>query len=304
MISGLIGKTDMRLNHMRSLYIIAIIAGMHLNASAEDSRSTTLQLARELSNSGDHSGAALEFRRLALQSDASTAKGGYYWASAHEYWKAGQHDLADRMLDHVEDDFPPPLPSAVMLVRSENAADGGNRDEAKFYYEGLMSSNLTDEEKSLAARRLSEIHLRQLNIDQARETLLSSPIPNPAGLDAISRYESGRDKKPWIGGLLGIIPGLGYFYAGEYANGFRSIILNGLFIYGMVDTAKDEHWGAFTVITFFEFTWYSGSIYGGIDASHRYNQERMDAAASSINGSASFQPDYQQLPLISLRFSF
>ena len=71
---------------------------------------------------------------------------------------------------------------------------------------------------------------------------------------------------PWVGGVLGLVPGLGYVYSGEFANGARSLILNGLFIWGMVETAEREQWAAFSVLTFFEFTWYSGSIYGGAEA--------------------------------------
>jgi len=48
------------------------------------------------------------------------------------------------------------------------------------------------------------------------------------------------------------------------------------------------------VITFFEFTWYSGSVYGGIDAAQRYNRRRLDSAVNSVNGDAGFEPDYWQ----------
>ena len=72
-----------------------------------------------------------------------------------------------------------------------------------------------------------------------------------------------------FGGVLGLVPGLGYAYSGEYANAVRSLILNSLFIWGMVETADDDQWGLFALVTFGEFTWYSGSIYGGIDAAHR-----------------------------------
>ena len=101
-----------------------------------------------------------------------------------------------------------------------------------------------------------------------------------------------------------MIPGLGYAYAGEYANAIRSLILNGLFIYGMTDTAEDEHWGAFSIITFFELTWYSGSIYGGIDASHRYNQKRLQASLQMIDDHSRFKPDLNQMPAVVLKYQF
>ena len=123
-------------------------------------------------------------------------------------------------------------------------------------------------------------------------------------VQALDNYEAGHDKKPALGGLLGVVPGMGYAYAGEYANALRSVILNSLFIFGMVTTAEDEQWGGFAVITFFEFTWYSGSIYGGIDASHRYNQKRLDDCVRDINGEASFVPDYEPMPEVALKFVF
>ncbi len=123
-------------------------------------------------------------------------------------------------------------------------------------------------------------------------------------LAALKAYERGRDKRPALGGVLGMIPGMGYAYAGEYANAFRSVILNALFIYGMVDTAQNNHWGGFAVITFFEITWYTGSIDGGIDASHRYNQRRLERTLQEIEGDSRFQPEWEQLPTILLRYAF
>ena len=85
---------------------------------------------------------------------------------------------------------------------------------------------------------------------------------------------------------------------------FSHNVLNSLFIYGMIDTAADDEWGAFAVISFFEITWYSGSIYGGIDASHRYNRDRLEEAVSAVRGNARLSPDYKQLPVLAVQFEF
>jgi len=107
-----------------------------------------------------------------------------------------------------------------------------------------------------------------------------------------------------LGGVLGLIPGLGYMYAGEYANGLRSLILNGLFMGAMVYSGVEDQWGAFAVISFFELTWYSGSIYGGIDAAQRYNRARQERCLEAVQGPAAFVPDFKQLPVVSLQFRF
>ena len=84
----------------------------------------------------------------------------------------------------------------------------------------------------------------------------------------------------------------------------RSLILNSLFLWGMVEAAEEDLWGVFAVVTFGELTWFTGSIYGGVDAAHRYNARRLDAAVSDIRGAARPAPDPAALPLVSLRFEF
>ena len=100
------------------------------------------------------------------------------------------------------------------------------------------------------------------------------------------------------------MPGLGYAYSGEYSNALRSLILNSIFIYGMTDTADKEQWGAFAAITFFELTWYTGSIYGGIDAAHRHNRTRLTGCLDAVDGNAGVRVDLSRIPVVSLSFDF
>jgi len=138
----------------------------------------------------------------------------------------------------------------------------------------------------------------------ARTALAELGPGEEAGNSALSALEDGRDRSPALGGWLGVVPGLGYAYAGEYANATRSLILNSLFIWGLVSTAEEEQWGAFAVISFFEITWYTGSIYGGVDASHRFNQRRRARAIEAITAGAMMTPDYEALPAVKLKISF
>ena len=62
---------------------------------------------------------------------------------------------------------------------------------------------------------------------------------------------------------------------------------------------------SFSVITFFEFTWYSGSIYGGIDAAHRYNEQRLQRCLDGIGGAMRMDVETEaHWPLFDLRFRF
>jgi hypothetical protein len=263
-----------------------------------------LQLAMELLKEGDHHGSAIEFRRLALGAEDPRNRGSYYWAAAYQYLEAGEPEMSVKMLDLAEDEAPELSPFAFLL-RGDASVAAESPGEAMFYFESILRhADSADEARNLAARRLAGVHLREGKVSEARRLLISAPGDHHIGLEALEAYDAGKDKNPKWGGLLGLVPGLGYAYAGEYANGLRSLILNGLFIWGMVETADDEQWAAFSLITFFEITWYSGSIYGGVDASHRHNRRRLERSIEAIDGDAGYEPQYEHLPTVALKFEF
>lgn len=288
---------------LRHLLALAVVSSCARIAGAGESGEPAMKLAVGLADDGDHTGAAVEFRRLALEAPEAADRGGYYWAAGYEYFKGSKYESVDRMLNSAEDEEAD-VKMPALLLRGETARASKRWPEAAFYYETVLGGKSSDDEKTFSARRLAATKLAQKDVAAARDALGRSPAKSDEGAAALEAYAAGRDKKPMVGGFLGMIPGFGYFYSGEIANGLRSIILNGLFIYGMVDTADNDQWGAFAVITFFEFTWYSGSIYGGIDAAHRYNRNRLDSAVGAINGEAGFEPDYKQLPTLVLKFTF
>lgn len=261
------------------------------------------RLAGLLSVEGDHRGAAVEFRRLGMYALAPEQQAGFYWSAAHQYWLAGDLRMADRMLDQVEERWSG-LDHEVSLLRAEITATGRHYIQSAFYWQRFLDRSEQPDQERFARHRLAGIHTRQGDLERAVEVLSRHDDVDQKALHAIREYQAGRDKKPVVGGLLGLIPGMGFAYAGEYGNALRSLILNSLFIYGMVHTAERDQWGGFAVITFFELTWYSGSIYGGVDAAHRYNRRRLEDALSDVEGKASFAPVWEHLPVVSLNVTF
>ncbi len=280
-------------------WIIAFLCATQLYANGEPA--PTARLAIELAHEADHHEAAIEFRRLALSDVSEEERAGYYWLSAYEYSKYGKGKISSEMLDRAESLLPKLAPKGSLL-RAENATLRNAKDEAGFYYQSTLS--LGGDSAALAARRLATINLRANKPDKAARQLEQFAPTHTEGRQAIKDYIAGKDKSPRLGGLLGMIPGLGHAYSGEYANALRCLILNSLFIYGMAETADDDQWGAFAVITFFELTWYSGSIYGGIDAAHRYNKRRIGDCVDKIEGESGYAPDWKMIPTIRLEFVF
>jgi tetratricopeptide (TPR) repeat protein len=284
--------------------VLASIAEAQTNAPVRPAVAASgLRLAQELSGEGQHAAAALEYRRLALGETEAQARGGLFWAAAYEYTRARQWDLAGSLLDRAEDSDRELAPAALLL-RAEAASAGKKHTEAVYYLQSAVGEDTASDMRKFVARRTAGEYLRAGRNDQARAVLSRSPGDETAALAALARYERERDKSPVLGGVLGLIPGLGYMYSGEYANGLRSLILNGLFMGAMVYSGVEDQWGAFAVIAFFEITWYSGSIYGGIDAAQRYNRARQERCLDAVQGPAVFTPDFQRLPVVSLQFRF
>jgi len=260
------------------------------------------QLALELDAEGQREASAIEFRRLGL-TDSGNA-GNWFWLAAHEYALGGENALSDRMLDRAEDVTPFALAIPVSWLRAENAMREKDWTAATFHFDSLQLKVEDDDMREFAARGSAAACLREKEFANALQALASAPSDLAAAQKVLEQYKGGRDKKPWLGGVLGLVPGLGYLYSGEYANGARSLILNSLFIWGMVETAEDDDWGVFAVLTFAEFTWYSGSIYGGVDAAHRHNQRRLDHAVNEVRGDKRLHPNLSQVPIVSLQFGF
>ena len=279
-----------------------LFAGLGLALSARGEGEGSLALA--LSAEGRGAAAAVEFRRLALGAADAEEAGGWYWWAAYEYARGGEAERSNQMLDRAEDSAPFSLSAPTSWLRAENAARERDWTAAAFHFDSMRMKTADEGEKAFSARGAAAAHLREKNWAAAKAALAAAPGDLAGAREAIGRYERGRDKKPWAGGVLGLVPGLGYAYSGEWANAARSAILNGLFIWGMASAAEHEEWGVFALATFGEITWYTGSVYGGIDAAHRANRRRMEEAAEAVRGEGRPVPDRGQVPLVALRMEF
>lgn len=287
----------------KALILIPLTGSLLLSASAGQ---TTFTLAKELLQEASYDLSAVEFRRFAMESEQPSEKAAAYLYSSYAYLQSDDSRSSSEMLDRAEDagntsDFI----REHTLLSAESARLERDTDTALYFYDVLSADSESIDFQTFSRRRSAAIYLSQGNLDAARKELEQSPSDESESLKALDAFAAGSDKKPGVGGLLGLIPGAGYWYSGEIGNGFRSLILNSLFIFGMVHTAQEEQWGAFAIITFFEITWYSGSVYGGIDAAQRYNQERLNTAIEGIESDMTYRPDPEVVvPLFKLNIQF
>ncbi len=286
---------------VRALAIVALWSVVVARGVAED-RAAVLRLALDLSQSGDHAGAAVEYRRLALV-DEMCNRAAWEWAAAWHHWRAGEWKPADRMLDRAEEHALEVLP--LRLLRGEVARSSGDALAAAFFWRAIGEDASSSHEARIVSLRMAAAELaREGRWSEAAQALQESSKNEQDRLEVLDRARRMPVKRPWLGGLLGVIPGLGYVYSGEYANGARSFLLNATFITLIVLAARDENWAGVGVAGFFEITWYTGSIYGGVDAAHRWNRQQRERVAAEIRGNADWFWDEPALPLIRLQFRY
>ncbi len=288
---------------MKRICMIACVCIQAWCVFAADS----LNLGALLLEEGDTHGAAIEFRRAAALNPAGAQRGGYLGAAGYAYLRGRQLELAEQMIDEMEDTYPR-LEFEAMLLRGETARQRSDWRNAAFYYgaaERAAGEDGADAAREYVIRQHAGALFRAG--DRPAAQMAAEQLPADAAVpvrEVLDDYERGRNKRPWLGGLLGLVPGMGYLYSGETANAARSLILNSIFIFAMVDTARNDQWGAFAAVTFFELTWYSGSIYGGIDAAHRYNRRRVNETAHVIEGDGAMRMNAATLPLLSFQIEF
>ncbi len=132
--------------------------------------------------------------------------------------------------------------------------------------------------KALIYEGYSYAHLGQL--DSARACFQRVPDRTPlasfaqSNLQVVKSLERVKYKKPVVAGLLAIIPGAGYLYAGHWQTAISSLSVNALMFYATYTSLKVNNYGVALLSGIGALTFYIGNIVGSVRSARRYN-ERM-----------------------------
>lgn len=125
------------------------------------------------------------------------------------------------------------------------------------------------------------------------------------GLDRIQEVPQ---KSPGMAGVLAaVLPGAGHLYCERYRDASIAFLLNGAFIWGIVESFEHNNYVVGGILTFFELGWYSGNIYSAVSSAHKYNQKKKQEyldflqKGSDLSIGISLQGKY---PMLSLRYDF
>ncbi len=89
-------------------------------------------------------------------------------------------------------------------------------------------------------------------------------------------------KDPTTAGVLSIVPGGGQLYCGRYQDALTAFIVNAGLIWAAWEAFDNDLPALGGVITFVEFGFYAGNIYGAVGSAKKYNRDRMDAFTNHL----------------------
>lgn len=113
--------------------------------------------------------------------------------------------------------------------------------------------------------------------EAARRAFLRCPGHSPFRSRAVYAGElcvegrSMKRKNPALAGTLAVVPGLGYLYAGYEATAVSAFLINGLMIWGVIESVEHGHDAVAATLGVVGFGWYAGNIYGSVSSARRKN---------------------------------
>jgi hypothetical protein len=277
-----------------SAFILFIIAVPAFAAAGEYSPEQIRLFTRYLISHREYYRALVELKRLKSMDPANLSPSAFVITENYLLYKGKRYsDILKRPVGGGG-----PLPAGVdPLFRFDAAValhDYGRAD-------AILASSVTAADpfidRCLKKRRL----FSYLAVRRYDEASALCGVPAAAGYEACrklieeARAGFSREKKPWLAAVLGIIPGMGYVYSGQYATGIFAFILiaiDAVMTYFAFRTHNDII-GYFTGVIGGFF--YAGSITGGYLAAQRFNLGLADSMGSSLSGKFDFDRDRDEI---------
>lgn len=109
--------------------------------------------------------------------------------------------------------------------------------------------------------------------------------------EAIPDIEHSPRRSPLLAGVLSAaLPGSGQFYIGRRGDAWLALILNSLFLAGIVEALNQDRPAVAGLLGFFEVGWYAGNIFGAVNGAHKYNAHQGRRFIQEIEEQFPYEP--------------
>ena len=109
--------------------------------------------------------------------------------------------------------------------------------------------------------------------------------------EAIPDIEHSPRRSPLLAGVLSAaLPGSGQFYIGRRGDAWLALILNSMFLAGIVEALNQDRPAVAGLLGFFEVGWYAGNIFGAVNGAHKYNAHQGRRFIQEIEEQFPYEP--------------
>ena len=245
--------------------------------------------ARSCYDRGAFNEAIHEFGRFIyfFPNDPRTSRANYLVGMAH--FQAAQYPDAVRVFKAIADNQRAAgLKSEAFFMLSRSHARQGMIEQAMLDLHNLIATSTEPEIIDRARYELGWLHVDAGQWEPAKRSFSQITQAHQARYQvaqlnaAVSRYDQIRTKHPFTAGLLSIIPGGGQMYCGRYQDALAAFLINAGLILSAWEAFDNELYALGGVISFIEFGFYSGNIYGAVSSAHKFNRNRVDAFRNDL----------------------
>ena len=259
-----------------------------------------MELADHLFKEGDYYRAITEYKRFLFFFPQSGRAEEALWKIAKSYFNGQKWDETLSACDDWLKKFPASsqAPEAYFL-KGLAFVEKKDFPQARYFLQKAQEYSpgtaLADEAQFQIARTYVKEERWREAADEFRKIHKNSKL-YPKGdywAKGLDRIHDIPQKNPAAAGVLAaILPGAGHVYCERYRDAAIAFLLNGAFIWGMIESFQHDNNVVGGILTFFELGWYSGNIYSAVASAHKYNkkerQQYLDEMETGSNLSAGF----------------
>jgi hypothetical protein len=243
-----------------------------------------LGFADALFNDGDYFRAITEYKRFLFLYPTEARAGRVHLQVGRSYQRGQQWDDARQTFERIAQQHPDAAirAEAAYLIGETSFQQGRNaqaiadlRPVAERYGQTPVGER--------ARYLLGWSYLRARQWPEASQAFEAVDTTSPLFPSSRALAEAAREgeqlprKSPALAGLMSaVIPGTGHFYTGRWRDGAIALLLNGAFLAAGIEAVSAGNEAAAGVLLFFEAAWYSGTIYGAVNAAYKYNRDVED----------------------------
>ena len=273
-----------------------------------------MELADHFFKQEDYYRAITEYKRFLFFFPQSPKVEEALWKIAQSYFKGQKWDEAIAAADQMIQKFPNSAKLAELyLLQGLCFTAKKEYPRARWYFEKAKDSSSDFQTTQEAQWQIAVNYLKEEKWKEA-VTEFRAVDPQSSFYPRSERWAQGLDrmdqipqKSPVTAGILAILPGAGHLYCERYRDATIAFLLNGAFIWGMVESFQHENYVVGGILTFFELGWYSGNIYSAVSSAHKYNRKKKQEYLNNLEKEIRISTGmvwHGKTPVFTLRFSF